>query len=433
MLRIRNQRAFTLLEAVIVTVLLGLLAALAIPTGQALVRRGNVAADAQDLRSFAGSLLTMTDRGELTLDGVRAAVRSVGGTTDLETPVAGRWRLLPEGTVATGEREISFDLASSGRKAGVALTSDGTALSVLVEAGARGLPEPERVLVASGTSALLGDEAAPTLRVPTGLAAAAGVDTVSLTWSNAPRSRFRVYRDASPVAEVTSSSWVDRSVTAGVKYRYTVTAFDAAAETAHSAAATAQLPRCADLTAPAVTLSAPGTVVQATTSLTVGLTGCAVEARMAFSADGAAWTADEPLKSVKSWTFTGEGTRSVAVRVTDGNGKVGTAAVTVTVDSTPPPAPSGVSVYAGTGTAAGTLAVSWTPLDPGVVESYRVWYQTGGLGPFAEAGVTSSPCATDPCSASYALPAGEYEVYVTAHDAAGNASAPSASGSVTLP
>jgi hypothetical protein len=82
--------------------------------------------------------------------------------------------------------------------------------------------------------------------VPGPVAATPAQDRVSLSWPAASDdvgvAGYRVYRNDTLKATVSSLGWVDTSVTAGASYSYRVAAFDAAGNVASSAPVTAQVP-----------------------------------------------------------------------------------------------------------------------------------------------------------------------------------------------
>ena len=114
-----------------------------------------------------------------------------------------------------------------------------------------------------------------------------------------------------------------------------------------------------------------------------------------------------------------------------GNISAPTAALAVTVpaaDTAPPSAPSGLSAS----TVVGSATVSWTAATDNVgVARYNVHRSTtAGLRPRLPTESVSPPARATPTRGS---PAGTYYYRVTAEDAAGNVSAPSAQLTATVP
>ena len=93
---------------------------------------------------------------------------------------------------------------------------------------------------------------------PTGLAATAGVRSVSLDWADNSESdlgSYRVYRDGVQVGTPTASAFTDTGLTAGVTYRYRVTAVDSSLNESQPSGEASAVP----LAAPVVETFAPDT------------------------------------------------------------------------------------------------------------------------------------------------------------------------------
>jgi subtilisin family serine protease len=105
--------------------------------------------------------------------------------------------------------------------------------------------------------------------VPAGLTATAGVQSVALEWADnaeADLASYRVYRDGVQIATPTASTYTDTGLTAGVTYRYRVSAVDRSLnESALSDEVTA-----VPLTPPIVDTFAPDSFTVVTGSLTAG-------------------------------------------------------------------------------------------------------------------------------------------------------------------
>ena len=228
------------------------------------------------------------------------------------------------------------------------------------------------------------DTTAPS--VPSGLGATAVSTTqVNLGWAastdNVGVTGYRVFRDGTPVATPTATTYQDTNLTPGTTYTYKVSAYDAAGnESAQSvsASATTQSPPT-DTTPPVVSLTAPGSgatvtgnvPVSATASDNVGVVG------VRFLLDGVDLGAEDttaPYSVSWSTTTATNGPHTLTARARDAAGNATTSsAVSVTVSNPTPPPTGIVAGYAfddGAGTGAadasghgitGTLAngASW--------------------------------------------------------------------------
>jgi chitodextrinase len=108
---------------------------------------------------------------------------------------------------------------------------------------------------ASGTTTA--DTQAPS--TPGSLVASPTATSVSLTWSasndNVGVAGYRITRDGTQVATVSSTSWTDSGLPSGTSFGYTVVAYDAAGNTSGSASASATTLTVAAPTAPVLSVT----------------------------------------------------------------------------------------------------------------------------------------------------------------------------------
>ena len=147
-----------------------------------------------------------------------------------------------------------------------------------------------------------GDTTPPS--APAGLTAAAGSAQISLAWSastdNVGVTRYNISRNGAALTNVTGTSYVDSSVTAGIEYTYTVTAQDAAGNVSGLSNAATATPSGGVRT---VTVDRIVTAHQGTNSSTVTSTGLTTtgsnELLLAFiSSDGPSGGGTASIRSV---------------------------------------------------------------------------------------------------------------------------------------
>ena len=193
-----------------------------------------------------------------------------------------------------------------------------------------------------------------------------------------------------------------------------------------------------DVTAPSGTFSIlagtganTGYTSSSAVNLSIGVTDPCAPVSMAFSNDGASYSAFETLSSSKVWSLTaGNGNRTVYARFRDGAGNTSSASATVRVDGTLPTTPSSYALSRNHGQQYARL--DWhASTDNDTLIGYRI-YKKIGNGAFQNLppGVTAGACCgfTDN-DVQQGL---TYSYYVVAYDAAGNQSVATATQTVTI-
>jgi chitinase len=276
-----------------------------------------------------------------------------------------------------------------------------------------------------------GDTTAPT--VPGNLAVTGTTSaTASLSWTastdNVGVTGYDVYRGATKVATVTTTTYTDTGLTASTAYTYTVKAHDAAGNaSAASNAVTATTTAASDTTAPS---TPTGLTVTGTTSSSaslswtastdnVGVTGYDVyrAAVLVATVPGTTYT-DTGLTASTAYTYT------VKAHDAAGNASAASNQVTATTtaaggDTTAPSVPTALHVTATTST---SISLAWTASTDNVgVTGYDVYRGATKVGTVTGTSYTDTALS----------PSTSYTYTVKAHDAAGNTSAASSAATGT--
>jgi fibronectin type 3 domain-containing protein len=298
-------------------------------------------------------------------------------------------------------------------------------------------------------SALVGDMTPPS--APGTLSANGGVGTAALSWGTATDNvgvvRYDVYRSttsgftpsaANRIAQPTGTSYTDSPLSLGTYY-YKVAAEDAAGNVgppSNEASATAT----ADATPPTAPANLAASVVGGTVNLTwtgstdnVGVVRYDVyrDTTQGFTPSAANRIAQPTGTTYSDSSIFALGTYYYKVLAEDAAGNLSqpsNEASAAIADTTPPSTPGGLA-----GTVNGSsVALSWTASTDNVgVVRYNVHRSTtSGFTPSA-ANRIAQPTGTSYTDAGLAV--GTYFYKVTAEDAAGNLSAPSAQASATIP
>jgi type II secretory pathway pseudopilin PulG len=166
-------------------------------------------------------------------------------------------------------------------------------------------------------------------------------------------------------------------------------------------------------------------------TLTIAKTGGGNPTQMQLSNDGTTWNPKVAFNTSASWTLlTGDGTKTVYVRLFDSSGRYGTATNdTIVLDTTPPGAPTNfVIASSSTSGSNKTLTFTWSaPSGVADLGGYRVW---GRL--ITSTGAFSLVCDTSSTTCSHTHKKTDtYEYYVQAYDLATNAGPQSAAPNPT--
>jgi chitodextrinase len=253
--------------------------------------------------------------------------------------------------------------------------------------------------------------ASGTTDVQTTLTWAASTDNVGVTG-------YEVYRGATLVGTVTSTTFTDTGLTQGTTYSYTIKAKDAAGNGSVSGATVVTTTDTAPPTVPGTPVASGTTGVQTTLTWVastdnVGVTGYEV------------YRGSTLVGTVTSTTFTDTGltqgtTYSYTIKAKDaaGNGSVSGATAVTTLDTTPPTVPGTPVVSGTTGTQA---TLTWAASTDNVgVTGYEVYRGTSLIATVTSATFTDT-----------GLTAGTtYSYTIKAKDAAGNRSAASSATNV---
>jgi len=166
-------------------------------------------------------------------------------------------------------------------------------------------------------------------------------------------------------------------------------------------------------------------------TLTIAKTSGGNPTQMQLSNDGTTWNPKVAFNTSASWTLlTGDGTKTVYVRLFDSSGRYGTASNdTIVLDTTPPDAPTNfVIASSSTSGSNKTLTFTWSA-PSGVTDlgGYRVW---GRL--ITSTGAFSLVCDTSSTTCSHTHKKTDtYEYYVQAYDLATNVGPQSAAPNPT--
>ncbi|MDX6547285.1 MAG: large repetitive protein [Gaiellales bacterium] len=276
------------------------------------------------------------------------------------------------------------------------------------------------------TLAVTVDHTAPV--APASVVAAASPTSTSpvLTWTASSDagsgiSGYRLLRNGVVVASVTSTSYVDAAAPAGSDC-YAVQAIDKAGNLSPSSPAVTVTVDRTPPTVPVVSAGAAATsgTPQLDWADSVDVSSGVDHYRVIR--DGAA-IATPSASAFSDGSATADGSYVYTVTAVDaaGNQSAVSAAVTVTVDTTPPGAPASVSAVSPTTSAP---QISWqAPVDAGSgVAGYRVLREGIAIATSAATSYTDPSLIAD----------GSYTYAVRAVDRAGNVSAPSAARTVTF-
>src|SRR5213078_3784102 len=276
------------------------------------------------------------------------------------------------------------------------------------------------------------DTVAPS--TPAGLtASAASSSRINLSWlaatDNVGVIRYSVYRDGVQIASVAGRSYSNTGLSAATTYSYTVAASDAARNaSAQSSPVSATTKAPLDTQAPSIPTNLAASAITPTTltlSWNAATDNVAVAGYRVYL--NGTLLLSPSSTSAQIIELTPDFTRSFTVAAFDaaGNASAPSAPLSVTTpplaDTTAPTTPSGVAASELTSS---SLTLSWSPATDNVgVTGYRV-YRNGTL--------AASPGGTS-ASITGLSAATTYSFTVSAVDAAGNASAPSAPLSATTP
>jgi chitodextrinase len=275
------------------------------------------------------------------------------------------------------------------------------------------------------------DRTAPS--APAALTAAAAVNPgrVDLAWQASTDgigvTGYEVSRNGVVVATLpgTATAYTDSAVTSVTAYSYSVVALDAAGNRSAAAGASATTP---DLAPPSAVGGLSGSALDGPPRVTLTWRAATDDVGIAaydvyrdgtlVTSTGSTTVTDTAVTAGPSYAYT--------VKARDAAGNLSAAAaVTVTivvVDRTAPTVPTAVRVTAYSRPV--RVSVSWAASSDSVgVKGYRVYRN----------GVLIGTCASTGCSDANVAPRTTYRYAVSAYDAAGNASAPSASVTVTTP
>jgi general secretion pathway protein G len=111
--KVKNQKGFTLIELMIVVVIIGILAAIALPRFNDSARSSRGSRIAADLRTIDGGIQQAIANGNDAPDQAAVAAFLASGTWP--TPPAGTWTSpgFPQSQAAPGTYEISTDLRAT--------------------------------------------------------------------------------------------------------------------------------------------------------------------------------------------------------------------------------------------------------------------------------------------------------------------------------
>ncbi|MBI3774382.1 MAG: fibronectin type III domain-containing protein [Gammaproteobacteria bacterium] len=271
-------------------------------------------------------------------------------------------------------------------------------------------------------------------------ASAVSATQINLAWvaatDNVGVTKYTVYRNGTPIATTTVTSYADTSVTPSSQYSYAVSAADAMGnESPQSDPPVLATTPSADPTPPTVSFSYPTNnstisntvILTATASDNIGvvgvqykLNGTNLGAEVANSPFSLAWNTNTKTIVNGSYTLT-----AVA---RDAAGNTATATITVTVnnlvvDNQAPTTPTNLTASA---VSASQINLAWNASTDNVaVTGYKV-YRTGTGTPIAT--TTTTSYANTGLAAS-----SQYSYTVTAIDAAGNESLSSTAASASTP
>lgn len=184
-----------------------------------------------------------------------------------------------------------------------------------------------------------------------------------------------------------------------------------------------------DTVVPSGTFAIDGGATYATSSAVTLDSDVADATEMRFDL-GAGYGEWQPYAaSVDGVLVGGDGERSVTAQYRGTSGFVFETADTILLDTTAPSAPSAL---AATAVGRDWVDLAWTlPADPPAdLAGYRLWRATSASGPWAQLGDVLAP-DTATYRDTGLSPDSTYHYRLTAHDTAGNASAPSAAVAVT--
>ena len=286
---------------------------------------------------------------------------------------------------------------------------------------------------ATGTATItVADLTAPS--IPQNLVAASGGSAkINLTWSastdNVAVAGYLIFRNGVEVATSTALSFQDLGLTASTTYSYRVAAYDAAGNvSAQSVASSATTSTASDVTSPSIPQGLTATVASPT-QINLGWSASTDNVAVAgyrilrnglqVATSTALSYQDTGLASSTTYTYT------VAAYDAAGNASAQSTPASATTpappDVTAPSVPQNVTASAASAT---QINVSWAAATDNVgVTGYRIFRNGVQVGTsttlaFQDVGLTASTT---------------YSYKVSAYDAAGNASAQSASVSATTP
>jgi len=296
-------------------------------------------------------------------------------------------------------------------------------IAAVLAVAAVALPQPADARVTSTSSG------SSQLSAPTGLVAAAAItDTApSLSWNATLAAvAYRVYRDGSPIAKVTSTAYADTGLTSSGSHSYTVRAQAKGGSLSSSSTAVSVLYDIdppSDVTALSGPAASSGSVTLQWTAATdtggSGVVGYNVRRDGAYLGQAAS-----PTFTDSSSVTDGSYTYQVRAEDAAGNRSANAASISVVIDSTAPTAPVSLSAPSPTTSAP---VLSWpASSDRGSgVAGYRVLREGVAIATVSGTSFTDGSLTAD----------GSYTYTVRAVDGAGNVSplSPAATVSYSLP
>jgi GBS Bsp-like repeat./Fibronectin type III domain. len=250
--------------------------------------------------------------------------------------------------------------------------------------------------------------------------------TATLLWTpstdNIGVSGYSIYRDGTEVGSAADTTYIDKGLTAGKTYAYTVKAVDNAGNVSGASASISVTE--ADITSPS---TPTGLTCSSKTDTTVTLGWAASTDNVGVTEydiyrDGTEVGSTPNTAYTDMWLISGQ-TYSYTVKAKDAVGNVSkeSNSVSVIADSTPPSAPTNLKCTSNTNNT-NIVTLTWTASTDNVtVVSYDI-YRNGN-----KVGNTASLTYTDT-----GLSVNAYTYTVMAKDSAGNISLPSSQLKVTL-